>query len=232
MNELTVSTSNTTAPAMNLKPLNNILPFFAMFIVIKNMPNINTFVADISSNIKLNNFKLDNISPEKVEKSLTVVKKIGPYLPEPTINVLNNVIPTLEKVSKIITLVNLVSTNKTFTPIKPVNKSDSNIPVNEIVDILKDEMPKDTMNKIGPFIDIAVNFDKYKPILQVLSNLNSADGDTNKNQIDTLIDAVIPILSDKNNKNNEKMKDMVQMVEMLKLISNDEGKENPSNKNK
>lgn len=209
MNELVLS------PVSKPKSSTNILPFLLLIFLLKELPQmkkastiiVNTFI----DKKKHTNFNLSDIKLTDIEKGISISKKIGPYLPESSISILNTTIPIVETVASVVNLVNLVSLNKSYTPISSISNVNTTAKISNIISLVKDDLPQDIVKKISPIIDIATNFDKYKPLLDIISNMSNSEDKPNDNQFDMITDMILPFLDalpDDNKKtiNDEKNK--------------------------
>jgi hypothetical protein len=219
VNELVVSPSK-KVKTINNNMIQNAIPLFLIFITLRNIPNLSKTISSLIKKDESGRIQLISISPDKIEKGISIAKKVGPYLPEPMIAILNNTIPIIEKLNKILALANLVMNNKSFDPIVPTTSSNSTNRIADIITSIEDEIPQENYNKIKPLIDIIVNFDKYKPLVETIANIfNPSESGADKNQLDKIIDAIIPLIGEKDENSAKKIKEMLQMVEMLRLLS-------------
>ncbi|MTI65923.1 MAG: hypothetical protein FH753_04900 [Firmicutes bacterium] len=211
MNEITKISS----PKMNKSPFNY------------NLLIIGFLAIPILKNTFFKNKSLDRIISDvnirSIQNKVEIVKKVGPYLPEQVVSTINTYMPMYEKVSSIIGLMEILNSNKSFTPIKPVTNLNQNDKMNKIFTLVKDELPNDTLKSVKPLLDIVTNIDKYKVILDLLASFN----DPNKKSFDmeNLIDIIVPLMGGADNKNAEKMQDMVKMMELVNILNSDDDKD-------
>ncbi|MTI68830.1 MAG: hypothetical protein FH751_01065 [Firmicutes bacterium] len=211
MNEITKISS----PKINKSPFNN------------NLLILGVLAIPILKNTFFKNKSIDRIIGDvnirSIQNKVEIVKKVGPYLPEQVVSTINTYMPMYEKISSIIGLMEILNSNKSFTPIKPVTNLNQNDKMNKIFTLVKDELPNDTLKSVKPLLDIVTNIDKYKVILDLLASFN----DPNKKSfnMENLIDVIVPLMGGADNKNAEKMQDMVKMMELVNILNSDDDKD-------
>lgn len=160
---------------------------------------------------------------------METLEKIGPYLPEPYIEKVNNLVFNFEKINKANELVSFISKK----PSSSLNVSAQNISskerFNKILLTLKDDMPEEKIKNIRPIIDIIANFDKYKSMIGMISAMNSPS-ERSEDKMDKMMDMVMPFLS-QDEESNDKMKDMMQIFKTI-ASSNLDDTEKPENEDK
>lgn len=218
MNELT------TAPPNKGNFLNKLFPFVIVIFLFKGFPQINNIIESFANNVGFNKLKLNKDTMYNLKKTIFIVKKVGPYLPEETITVLNNFMPTIDRISKIIVFLELISDYKPYEPIIAAKDINDENRLSKIVSVVKEEIPQDKVKKYAPILDIVTNIDKYKVLLELLTSFTNPHEGSNKIQMENMIDLIIPLIGGEDEKSKNKVKDMVQMMEVLKLLSSDEEK--------
>lgn len=204
MNKLQISTPK----QINISPLNNKLLLFAALIFVPRLINQGIPIQNLLRTSILNN----------LDKKIHILKKVGPYLPEQIVGILNIFIVNLEKINRIMGLFEFVTIGKTFEPITPVTNITPKERINKIFQSLQEEIPDDKLPTIKPMLDLMVNIDKFKPIISTLSKISSAN-DKSEIKIDDMIELIKPMLGDEEAKNIDKMKDMFQMMELLNVLN-------------
>ena len=241
MNELVVKPDNKNRPHHPLPDLlNNRFILFVPIIFLlfnskkggeslgasKGVESLSTFISSFLEKNK------DVFTLENINRKVNILKKVGPYMPEPTIEILNKVILNFEKISKGIALMEFISTNKSYEPIvavKTVNQKDK---INKIFKALEDEIPKDQARTIKPIMDIVVNFDKYKSMISMVASLANPSANSTP-KLEDMIDLVVPLLGGEEaaqgegegKKKSDQIKDMLQMFELLTMLNSSEKKE-------
>lgn len=186
---------------------------------------------------------ITSIDYEDLGEKIDLIKKIGPYLPGNYIEPLNTIIPMAEKAIKVIGLLDFIATNKSYQPIRSVGDLSSKERINGILSAIKDEVSDDKMKSAGPAIELILNFDKYKDLVNMFSSLSSITNQVekksppvekleklvesnvgNKNQLESIVDLIKPILGDNQNISTDKLGDMLKMLQMLNMSSASEGK--------
>lgn len=238
MEELTITPVNTSIPVKQNGIFNNktliILPLFFLL--------NNTFR---TSSINYSSFgdiftRLPNmIKLEKLDEKIKVLKKVGPYLPETVVDTVNTIIVTLDTVNKVKGLMDVVTMSKVQRPITVVKELSNKERLNHIITTISEEMPGDKTKNIKPILDIALNFDKYKGLIDTVSSINStankpesensqinqnnhptqAKQDNKNAQLENMINAIKPMLGENADQGMDKIKDMMQMLEMLNVLN-------------
>ena len=180
--------------------------------------SVNDFVKDFSSNLTMSD----------VNESISTLKKIGPYLPEPYVEKINTLSFNFEKINKINELVEFLSKEQDPQMVVTSQNLSTKERFNKILITLKDDIPEEKIKNVRPFIDIVANFDNYKNMARLLSTMNSGSGNSEE-KMETMINTVVPLLG-QNEETAEKMKSMIQMFQMLSSSSKekntDEDKDN------
>ncbi|MTI49838.1 MAG: hypothetical protein FH761_18560 [Firmicutes bacterium] len=204
-----------------LEPINN---------TIKSLDLNNTFKS-LNLNNTFKSLNLENISktfdPRTIAPKIEVLKKVGPYLPENHIPTVNNLVLTFEKVNRIMSLVDFVSTSNSYEPIYSAEVTSNKERLANIINVLKDEIPDDKAKTIRPILDIVTNTDKVKSVVNVASSVLNP---SKKSQfsIEDIIELALPFLEGNKNFNKDKVKEVMGMVEMLKLLNDDDDKDKES----
>lgn len=161
-------------------------------------------------------------NPRNVASKMNTLKKIGPYLPESSIPTINKVILSFEKINRVMSLMDFISTANSFQPISPVKTIDSKERMNMILNALKEEIPSGQAKTIGPIIDIITNADRIKGVFNLLTGFLSpsrkAKGSTGT--LENVLELVLPLLGKGMTK--DKVKEIMGMIEMFKLLNEDD----------
>jgi len=224
MNELTITPDTPSKPNLLDNKLIMLLPLLFVFkgLVQNNEISLSSISPQI--NIDLNSLR-ELLTLDNLNSKISTLKKVGPFLPEPTINTLNKALLTYEKVSRIVELVEFLNTSKSFNPISPVKTTGSKDMINQVFMAIEDDLPDDKLKVVKPAIDIITNFDKYVGMINMVSSLLSNTNGKSENKVEDLMDIAKPLLGGDEDKSNDKMKDMMQMVEILNILSTPEKKE-------
>lgn len=167
---------------------------------------------------------LASVDIKNVSEKMDIIKKIGPYMPENIIEPLNTVIFFVEKATTIIGLMEIITTNKSYTPIVAYNNLSSKDRLNGILSTVKDEANDERLNALKPAIDVALNFDRYKSLIDMVSGLGNMNNRVEK-AASPPPKIEIPVQS-----NSNKPVQIEDMVNMFKpLLGNDENKINQLN---
>lgn len=188
---------------------------------------------------------LASIDIKSVNEKMDIIKKIGPYMPEYIVEPLNTIIFFIEKATTIIGLMEIITTNKSYTPILTYENLSNKERINGILSTIKEEAKDEKLNALKPAIDLALNFDKYKSLISMISSLgNMSSGvekvsspppkveipvQNNSNkpvQIEDMINIFKPLLGNDENKINQ----LESMVSAIKpMLENSENKTNQLN---
>jgi len=218
MNELTITPDTPSKPNLLDNKLIMLLPLLFVFkgLVQNNEISLSSISPQI--NIDLNSLR-ELLTLDNLNSKISTLKKVGPFLPEPTISTLNKALLTYEKVSRIVELVEFLNTNKSFNPISPVKTTGSKDMINQVFMAIEDDLPDDKLKIVKPAIDIITNFDKYVGMINMVSSLLSNTNGKSESKVEDLMDIAKPLLGGDEDKSNDKMKDMMQMVEILNILS-------------
>jgi len=160
-----------------------------------------------------------SIDIKNLNEKLNIIKKIGPYLPESIIEPLNSIIFFVEKATTIISLMEIITTNKAYTPIVPYVNLSNKDRISGILSTIRDEAKDEKVNNIKPVIDMALNIDKYKSLANVVSSLSNISNKVDRIQNYTSNDEI----SSANNSNSSvNLEDMINIFKPL--LGNDENK--------
>ncbi|SDY62288.1 hypothetical protein SAMN05660462_00488 [Proteiniborus ethanoligenes] len=234
MNEiLSVPSDGEITTQSNLHINKFILLIPLILLVVKSMDGLKRKSSDIFS---LGSELIASIDYESLSEKIDMLKKIGPYLPENLIYSLNSIVLIGEKAVKVIGLMDFVSTNKSYQPISSIGELSSKDRINGILSTIKDDISDEKVKNIKPAIDIILNFDKYKDLVNMFSSLNSMTNkiekkpaptektesviepsESNKNQLESMINLIKPILGDNPNISTEKISDMFKMLQVLNM---------------
>jgi hypothetical protein len=182
--------------------------------------NLNTF-GNFINTMELN--------PKYTVEKINIVKKIGPYLPEDYIPLINKSILFTEKLIKINELVNFMQKEEYQYVGKPITVVNNKERLSKIIGTIQKEIPKSDLNNVGTVMDLIVNMDKYKTMFTMLNTvMSNQDGlkDTN-----SLMNLIAPLLGSENKMDNDKVKEMTKMMEIFKVLSTPK-KENNMESNK
>lgn len=169
------------------------------------------------------------LNPQNIEPKIATLKKIGPYMPESSFPMINKIVLTFEKINKVISLADFISTSNSFEPIQSLEIKDTKDRINKIINVLKDELPEDTATTVKPMLDLVTNIDKVKGILNAITSLTKKDSITNA-PLEDIVDLVLPFLGESKKINKDKIKEMVSMFEMMKILNDEDNKEKSEDK--
>lgn len=159
-----------------------------------------------------------NFSASYTKEKIRIVKEIGPYFPEEVLPALNKSLIITEKIVKLhetIEFMKLPEDNY-ITESIPVNSSKQRL--SYIVNTIRKEVPKQEVQDLGMVMEVILNIDKYKMILNILNSiLSNPDMLNDPTKMVTLIE---PFMEGKDNKEKEKLKDMIKMLEIMKSLDN------------
>lgn len=221
-------------PSKKIKtnPFNyNILFLFVIFFIFKGsfsnkkvLPNITSFFNSFKTSVNNNIQNLDTINIYDIRKKVDVLMKAAPYLPEQVVFTVNKIYPYYEKFNAIISLVEFIKSSNPSSLVIPMNKMTQKDKVKQIMNIVTEEIPNSKIASVTPIVDLVLQADKFKGILNMFSS-----GDTkkkNNNSLENIISSLGSVLGGGSESTNEKMKDILPMMEILKvLMSSDNEKE-------
>lgn len=167
---------------------------------------------------------LASIDIKSVNEKMDIIKKIGPYMPEYIVEPLNTVIFFIEKATTIIGLMEIITTNKSYTPIITYDNLSNKDRINGILSTIKEEAKDEKLNALKPVIDVALNFDKYKSLIDVVSSLGNMNSRVEK------VSSPSPKVEIPVQNNSNKPAQIEDMINIFKpLLGNDESKINQLN---
>lgn len=240
LNELVAIPSNQNITEKSNLHISKLIFLLPLLLLISNSSHgfrkKNTSVLDLSSDL------LSSIDIRSLNENINIVKKIGPYLPENIVVPMNSIIYFVEKATKIIGLIELISTNKSYEPVATLENLSSKDRFNGILQTINEEISEDRINSIKPIIDIALNFDKYKSLINMVSSLGNTNNKLSRventppkpettiqsnenrtNQIDDIINIMKPMLGNDEKKVNQ----LNSMVDAIKpMLSKNDNKTN------
>lgn len=215
MNELTVSSQK----EINKSPFNN--PILLILLV----PLFKSILSKDKNVFNLNLRGLNGISLTRVLDKVDVLIKVAPYLPNDIITVINKYLPTYDKLSKALIVMEFFSRSGSVSPIVVANELNPKEKADRVSYILKEELSKNEYQKISPFIGIATNLDMYKGVLKVITNLtgsdNNSEGSGGSGGLDNIFKIIGPLLG-QSGEGMGKIGDMMKMMELINLFSDDD----------
>lgn len=211
LNEIVVIPSNQNITGKSNLHINKLIFLIPLVLLISNSSHgfkrKNSNASGFSSDF------IASIDVESLNERVDIIKKIGPYLPETAVGPINSIVFFVEKATKIIGLIELIATNKPYTPIVAIDNLTNKDRINGILSTIKDDVADERLNNIMPVIDVALNFDRYKALINMISSL----GNINNNNVDRK-----PVQSDE-----KKINQIEDIVNIMKpLLGNDEKKVN------
>lgn len=172
----------------------------------------------------LGNDFIASIDIKSLNEKMDIIKKVGPYLPEYVVDPLNTIIFFIEKATTIIGLMEIITTNKSYAPIVALDNLTNKDRINGILSTIKDEANDEKVNTLKPVIDVILNFDRYKSLINMMSSLSNMNNRMDKVS-NTLPKAEIPAQASSNNP--IQIEDMANILKPL--LGNDESKINQFN---
>lgn len=186
---------------------------FLMIIILSNTQKKESFSLSFENNF-LSNMVIDQ---QYTTEKIRIVKKIGPYLPEQYIPLINKSVLFTEKIIKITELVEFMQESDYQTIEETIEINNNKERLNKIISVIQKEANNSEMKNLGTVLDLIVNMDKYKSMINILSSVMSS-GDALKDP-SKLISLIAPIMDTTSNKDNEKIKEMNKMMEIFKLLN-------------
>ncbi len=179
------------------------------------------FTRKKSNTLDLKSDFIASIDIKSLNEKLDIFRKLGPYMPETIVGPMNSIIYFVDKGTKIVDLLELISSNRSYTPIAALDNLTNRDRINGILTTIKDEVTDERINNIKPVIDVVLNFDRYKSLINAISSLGNISSKPNV-IANTLPKAEIPVQS-----NEKKINQVEDMVNLMKpLLGNDEKKAN------
>lgn len=188
--------------------MDNRLLLFILLAIGSNKKNTGT--QSKGFNEYLSNIKVDE---EYTLEKINVIKKIGPYLPEEYIPLVNKSILITEGFIKINELMNLLKGNDYKYISEPISLNNHKERLNKIIKTIQKETPRFDNNNIGMIMDLILNMDKYKSMLSLLTTLNQ----DSMQDPSSLIKTLGPILG--LDEKSDKGKEIGQMMEIFKVLN-------------
>ena len=166
--------------------------------------------------------KTMEIDPHYTEKKISMAKKISPLLPKEYIYPFEQAILYTSAIVKILD-VKSIFIEKQEIKITPIPLKDNKERLDRIMTILQEESLNTDFTSMGMVMNIIVNMDKYKNILNIFTKIN-----TNKDGIkdnDDFMKLALSILgegkSDKESKEIEKMIRIISLLNTPKIDTKD-----------
>lgn len=158
------------------------------------------------------------IDPIYTKEKIRIMGKIGPYLPEKYIGLVNQSMLNTERILKINELLGFLNEgNKPYID-GAIAVSNTKDRINKIVKIVQKETSNSNNKEIGIIMDLVVNMDKYKKMLVALNTL--MNNDNPMEHPDQLINMMLPIFGEDEN-NGDKIKELSKIMEIVKVLNND-----------
>ncbi|WP_416197613.1 MAG: DUF5667 domain-containing protein [Sporanaerobacter sp.] len=174
-------------------------------------------------NKKTISLDLKNLDIDNTYKKINILKKIGPYFPEEIIPILNKSLFLTEKIVKICEVADFVSTNNYYQEINSARIDNNKEKFNYIISTLKQEIPEEKIKSMDYPMNIILNYDKYKYMMNIISIIIS--NPQSLNDPNELLKASESLMDGMKENEKEKIKDMMKMFELMKALE-------PSNKEK
>lgn len=165
------------------------------------------------------------IDPVYTREKIKIARKVGPYLPEKYIDLINQSMHHAERIIKINELMEFLNESQKTYIEAPIAVNNTKDRLSKIVKVVQSETSDKENKDLGVIMDLIVNMDKYKKIFSAVNTLMNSD-DPLENP-DKLIKMVIPILGE-NEVNGDKLKEMSKMLEIVKALNipNNKDREN------
>lgn len=120
-----------------------------------------------------------------------------------------------EKIVRILDLVEFLNTPEENYSIEPVHVSDNKERISKIMATIQQEAPKSRVNNYGMVMDLLVNMDKYKIMLETFSSLMS-NPDMLKDSKGIM--KIMETFMQNSSIDNAKLKEMSQMMQIIKAL--------------
>ena len=201
----------------------NILFLFALFFIFKNTLPLNntnkTSKLDFKNPLDL----LKSININEIRKKADMMIKTAPYLPENVVVGLNKVVPLYEKINAVIYLLEFLKSSNSISKVVPNKTMSQKEKIKEVVNIVNKEMPNDTLKSITPYVDVFLNLDKYKGLLNMFTSMTNSKEEGN--QLDSLVNSISPLLNGSSKGNNKN----IPIMDILKVLTSDDDVESKAN---
>lgn len=192
---------------------NDLLKLIIVLLIGKSKKDELTIIKSVSNFISTM-----EINQKYTLEKIRIIKKIGPYLPEDYIPLINKSILLTEGIIKINELNILINNNDDYSYIKdPITISSNKDRVSKIINILQKEVPKSEIKDLGFIMDIIINMDNYKKMLNILSSVtNNQDATNDPTQ---LMNIFTSLMNSNGEKDNDKLKEMTKIMEIIKTLN-------------
>lgn len=168
------------------------------------------------------------IEPNYTKEKIRILKKVGPYFPKEYIGLLNRSILYTERITKLNELIEFMKDDDYKYIQTPIEVSNNKDRISKILDTVKKESPDIVDDNLGIVMDLIINTDKYKKILNLFTTMMK---DSNSIKDPTkLISALGPLFGE-GEKNKDKMKEMSKMMEIVSLLNTPKKEKSEENKN-
>ncbi|WP_077370037.1 hypothetical protein [Anaerosalibacter sp. Marseille-P3206] len=197
--------------------MNNIfILFIFLYFLMSKKDNINK-----NQHVIIHEYK--SLDVEGTYEKIEHLRKIGPYFPEWLAPILNKSILLTEKIVKFHELTEFLQRNTSKEPITPMELDNNKQRFNYIVSTLKEEIPEEKLNEMGTPMNLILNYEKYKLMMGLMSQVLSNPQKINdKDQLTKLAES---LFDGKNEKEKEKMKEMLKMIEIMKVLDSSKKKD-------
>lgn len=185
--------------------------------------NLTDSVSEFMNSLNLDKI-IKSINPKRIQSNVATIRKIGPYLPETYVVPLNKVILTFDKVSRAMSLMEFISSSRPYDPIIPVATADNREKFNKILNVIKEDLPRERSKDLKPMLDVITNIDKIRGATNVITSLLNPTKNLSEKlsgSLEDLIDLALPLLGMKNI-DKSKIKEVIGMIEMIKVLNEDD----------
>lgn len=158
-----------------------------------------------------------NVSQSR--QKIKLMKKIGPYFPPEYIGPINTALVFTEKFLHLYESINFVN-SPTINYIEKSIPLDTNKErVHYIINTIRDETKKEDVENMGLVLDLIVNMEKYKKLLDLFTSLISQPDSLNDpSQIINLIE---PLMEGRPEEERKKIREMAQILGMMQKLDED-----------
>ena len=157
-----------------------------------------------------------SFSASHTKEKIRITKKIGPYFPEEVLPALNKSLIITEKIVKLQETIDFMKLPEDNYIKEAIVVDNPKQRLSYIMNTIRKEVPKQEVQDMGIIMEVILNVDRYKKILNILNSiLSNPDILNDPKQMVILIE---PFMEGKTKEEKEKLKDMINMLEIMKSL--------------
>lgn len=162
-------------------------------------------------------YKLDT---KASRQKLDLMKKIGPYFPQEYTNPINKSIGLTEQILVLHEALDFINENKTAYIESALPLGDNKERLNYIISIVRQEVESQDIQNIGLALDMIINVDKYKGMLDMFTQLISQPNALEDPK--AILELMTPFLAGKTEEERKRIEEMAKILEVFTSLDKKE----------